>query len=43
MLTHMLYHTVYILEESYMTELINLIMSDSLVLHLIHYILEIVR
>ena len=42
MLTHMLYHTMNILEETYMTELVNLIVSDSLMLHLISYIIQVV-
>ena len=43
MLAHMLDHAMDILEETYMTKLIYLIIADGLVLHLVTDIIEVVR
>ena len=42
MLTHVLDHTMDVLEETYMTKLIYLIVADGLMLHLVTDIIEVV-
>ena len=43
MLPHVLYHAVYILEETHMAELVDLVMSDGLDAELLSDILEVIE